>query len=149
MTAIWCRAKWLIVVERPNQVVFYISKQLHWYTLIFTFLDIKHKLTHWGRVEHVCLTEICSFGSNWWYGRTGSDNGLALSRQQAIIWTNDGKLYWCIYAPIGLNVLSQAYLDIEVNEVIFMEKHKTLEYLSHQCLCVNFGEIFLWDNLVM
>ena len=35
----------------------------------------------------------------------GSDNGLAPSRWQAIIWTNDGIVYWRIYASLGLNEL--------------------------------------------
>ena len=33
----------------------------------------------------------------------GSDDGLALNRRQAIIWTNVDMFYWCIYAPLGLN----------------------------------------------
>ena len=28
-------------------------------------------------------------GSNWQYGNTGSNNGLAPTKPQAIIWTND------------------------------------------------------------
>ena len=36
----------------------------------------------------------------------GLDNGLAPNRRQAIIWTNDGLDYWCIYASLGLNELS-------------------------------------------
>ena len=35
----------------------------------------------------------------------GSDNGLSLNRRQAIIWTNDGKVYWRIYASHGLSEL--------------------------------------------
>ena len=27
--------------------------------------------------------------------------------RQAIIWTNDGLVYWCIYASLGLNELTQ------------------------------------------
>ena len=36
-----------------------------------------------------------------------SDNGLALTRRQATIWTNDGwwLVHWCIYASLGLNEL--------------------------------------------
>ena len=30
---------------------------------------------------------------------------LAPTRRQAIIWTNDGLVYWRIYAPLGLNEL--------------------------------------------
>ena len=33
---------------------------------------------------------ICSQGSNEQYSSNGSDNGLAPSRRQAIIWTNGG-----------------------------------------------------------
>ena len=35
------------------------------------------------------FTGICYLGFNWQYGSIGSDNGLAVTRQQAIIWTND------------------------------------------------------------
>ena len=35
----------------------------------------------------------------------GSDNALAPYRRQAIIWTNDGLVYWCIYASLNLNEL--------------------------------------------
>ena len=68
-------------------------------------------LTHWGRnkmaaifqttfsnafFEWKCMnfdwnfTEICSQGSNWQYYSIGSDNGLSLTRRQAIIWTSVG-----------------------------------------------------------
>ena len=30
------------------------------------------------------------------------DNGVARNRQQAIIWNNDGLVYWCIYASLDL-----------------------------------------------
>ena len=36
------------------------------------------------------FTEVCSYGSNQQYSIIGLDNGLAPSRRQAIIWTNDG-----------------------------------------------------------
>ena len=40
-------------------------------------------LTHWGRVAHICVSNLTI---------TGSDNGLALTRQHAIIWINAGIL---------------------------------------------------------
>ena len=49
------------------------------------------------------FVEICSLVSNWQYGGIGSDNGLVLIRRQAIIWTDDGIIYWPIYASLGLN----------------------------------------------
>ena len=36
------------------------------------------------------ITEICSQGSNQLYASIGLDDGLAPTRHQAIIWTNDG-----------------------------------------------------------
>ena len=36
----------------------------------------------------------------------GSDNGLAPRWRQAIIWTNDGQGWWCIYASLDLNELT-------------------------------------------
>ena len=41
------------------------------------------KLIHWYRMKHICISELTI---------TGSDNGLAPGRRQAIIWTNAGKL---------------------------------------------------------
>ena len=41
------------------------------------------RLTHWGRVTHICVSKLTTIGS---------DNGLSPGRRQAIIWTNDGVL---------------------------------------------------------
>ena len=41
------------------------------------------KLTHWGRVMHILVSKLTT---------TGSDNGLLLGRNHAIIWTNAGIL---------------------------------------------------------
>ena len=49
------------------------------------------------------FTEICSKGWNYQCSRIGSDNGSIHIRQQAIIWPNDGLLYWYIYVSLGLN----------------------------------------------
>ena len=47
------------------------------------------------------FTEVCSQRSNWQYSSMGSDNGLAPSRRQAIIWTNDDLFTdACIYIYI-------------------------------------------------
>ena len=41
------------------------------------------RLTHWGRVTHICVSKLTIIGS---------DNGLSPGRRQAIIWTNAGIL---------------------------------------------------------
>ena len=38
----------------------------------------------------------------------GLDNGLALKRRQAIIWTNADPIHWCIYAALGEMSLRQS-----------------------------------------
>ena len=73
-------------------------------------------LTHWGRVTHICVSELTSIGS---------DNGLApgrhhiitSGRRQAIIYTNAGiLLIW----PVGTN-LSEIW--IEINTFSFKKMH--------------------------
>ena len=44
-------------------------------------------------------------GSNWKYNSVSSDNGVAPTRRQAIIWTNDALVYWRIYLSLSLNEL--------------------------------------------
>ena len=51
------------------------------------------------------LMDVCSEGSNEQYFSIGSDNILAPTRRQAIIWTNYVLFFWLIYAPLGLNDL--------------------------------------------
>ena len=51
----------------------------------------KNTLTHWGRVTHICVSDLTSIGS---------DNGLSPGRRQAIIRTNAGIL---LIRPLGTN----------------------------------------------
>ena len=50
-----------------------------------------NELTHWGRVTHICVSELSIIAS---------DNGLSPGRRQAIIWTNAG--IWLI-RTLGTN----------------------------------------------
>ena len=60
-----------------------------WYSTLS--LDGLPSLTHWGRVTHICISNLTIIGS---------DNGLSPGRCQAIIWTNVGKL---LIRPLGTN----------------------------------------------
>ena len=51
----------------------------------------KSLLTHWGRVTHICVSDLTNIGS---------DNGLSPGRRQGIIWTNAGIL---LIGPLGTN----------------------------------------------
>ena len=59
---------------------------------ISTLNYLHFKLTHWGRVTHICVSELTI---------NGSDNGLSPGRRQAIIWTNAGIL---LIGAFGTNV---------------------------------------------
>ena len=59
--------------------------------LCLCILEPVRKLTHWGRVTHICVGKLTV---------TGSDNYLSPGRRQAIIWTNAGIL---LIEPLGTN----------------------------------------------
>ena len=52
------------------------------------------------------FTKPCSWGGGGVkYASIGSDDGLAPIRWQAIIWNNDGLIYWCIHASLSVKEL--------------------------------------------
>ena len=70
----------------------------------------------------------------------GSDIVLVPIRRQAIIWspwTNDGLVYWCIYASLGLNELTcwiLAYLNENLDNFQVDFKYGWLRYWWHQAV---------------
>ena len=60
---------------------------------------IHFRITHWGRVTHICVGKLSI---------VGSDNGLSPGRRQAIIWTNAGML---LIGPLGTN-FSEILIEI-------------------------------------
>ena len=58
-------------------------------------------LTHWGRVTHICVSELTIIGS---------DNGLAPGRRQSIIWNYAGLL---LIEPLGTN-FSEILIEIHI-----------------------------------
>ena len=64
------------------------------------FLNQNYCITTW-----IWLKFVPKF-PNKQYASSDSDNGLAPNRRQAIVCTNDGLVYWRIYATLGLNELS-------------------------------------------
>ena len=99
---------------------------LFWDSFMHNSLSFKCILTHWGwdKIAANIWTTFSnassliyivfwlkfhwnfSKGSNYQYSSIGSDNGLAPVRWQAIIWINDGLVYWCIYVSLSLNELN-------------------------------------------
>ena len=60
---------------------------------------IRGRLTHWGRVTHICVSKLTIIAS---------DNGLSPGRRQAIIWTNAEIL---LIGTLGTN-FSEILIDI-------------------------------------
>ena len=66
------------------------------------------RLTHWGRVTHICISTTIIIGS---------DNDLSPGQRQTIIRTNDGiLLMW----PLGINISENL---IEINIYSFKKIH--------------------------
>ena len=65
-------------------------------------------LTHWGRVTHICVSNLTTIGS---------DNDLSPERCQAIIQTNAGILS---IAPLGINF---SEISMEIQTFSFRKMH--------------------------
>ena len=71
-------------------------------------LDNGKPLTHWGRVAHICVSNLTI---------TGSDNGLSPGHRQAIIWTNAGIL---LIRPLVRNFNE---ILVEIHSFSFKKMH--------------------------
>ena len=80
------------------------------------------KLTHWGRVTHICVGDLTIIGS---------DNGLSPERHQAVIWTNAGIL---LIGPLGTN-FSELLIEIQT----FSLKKIRLKMSSAKCCSFRLG----------
>ena len=82
------------------------------------------RLTHWGRVTHICVGNLTIIGS---------DNGLSPDRRQAIIWNNAGI---SLIGPLWTNF---SEIVIKIHTFSFKKMH--LKMLSGKwqpsCLGIN------------
>ena len=90
------------------------------------------RLTHWGRVTHICVGKLTIIAS---------DNGLSPGRRQAIIWTNDGIL---LIGPMGtnfsemlieINTFSFKKMSLKVSSAKWRPFSLGLNVLSRSCYC--------------
>ena len=90
-------------------------------------------LTHWGRVPHICVSEIIIIGS---------DNGLSPGRRQAIIWTNAGiLLIW----PLGTNFRE---ILIEIDIFSCKKMHFKLSSGKWRPFCLGLNVLTRWCRLL-
>ena len=90
-------------------------KDIKWIlgVLLYYIYYFWKRLTHWGRVTHICVIKLTIIGSY---------NGLSSGRRQAIIWANVGiLLIW----PLGTNF---SEILIEINTFSFKKMHLKMSY---------------------
>ena len=90
---------WLPFTQIDEQAIF-VRFINHSFTFYEWFASIQlawlfTEFTHWGRVTHICVTNLTTIGS---------DNGLSPGRRQAIIWTNAGTFS---IVPLGTRHLAE------------------------------------------
>ena len=98
------------------------------------------KLLHWGqdKMADILQTTFCNsfccmkfefvifwFKFHWRVPKGSFNNSMVLNRHQAIIWTNDGLVHWCIYGP--KSVISSWYRNGWVDH----NNWSSLEALTH------------------
>ena len=88
----WCKFDRVNVKRKTNSS--YLHQDIKQFVQEHEFENIVHfvlTLTYWGWGTHICVGNLTIIGS---------DDGLALSRRQAIIWTNAGIV---LIGPLGTN----------------------------------------------
>ena len=99
-----------------NNIFEYISLPQSGHLFVDTF-----QLTHWGRVTHICVSDLTSIGS---------DNGLSPGRRQAIIRTNAG--IW-LMEPLGTNF---SEILIEIHTFSFKKMHLKMSSAKWRLFCL-------------
>ena len=79
------------------------------------------RLTHWGRVTHICVSNLTIIGS---------DNSLSPDRRQAIIWTSAGLL---LLGPLGANF---SEILIEIPKVSFIKMRLKVSSAKWRPFCL-------------
>ena len=124
-------------VAEPLQLIFLPHGYCSHFLCLLNTLDhnfqgscimISIYLTHWGRVTHICVRKITI---------TGSDNGLAPERRQAIIWTSAGTL---LIGPLGTN-FSEMLIGIQTFS--FKKMHSKMLSAKWHPFCLGLNVLIL------
>ena len=124
------RCRWRILMERSGRSLSWPSAPRHvtqsrsldqcGQTAPLMVCDIDD-LTHWGRVTHICVSELTIIGS---------DNGLSPGRRQAIIWNNAGLL---LIEPLGTNL---SEISIGLQTFSFKKMHLNMSSAKWRPFCL-------------
>ena len=86
------------------------------------FESLYSKLTHWGQVTHIYISNITIIGS---------DNGLSPGQPQAIIWPSAGIL---LIGRLGTNF---SEISIEIHTFSFKEMHLKMSSAKWLLFCLD------------
>ena len=89
-------------------------------------------LTHWGRVTHICVSELTIIGS---------DNGLSPGRRQAIIWNNAGLL---LIGPLRTNFSENL---IEILTFSFTKMRLKVSSAKWRPFCLGLNVLTHWGRV--
>ena len=89
------------------------------------------RLTHWGRVTHICVNELTTIGS---------DNGLSPGRRQAIIWNNAGLL---LIEPLGTNF---SEISIGIQTFPFKKMHLNMSSAKWRPFCLGLNVLSIGNS---
>ena len=95
------------------------------------FCPGKDELIHWGRMTHICVSNLTIIGS---------DNGLSPSRRQAIIWTNAGIL---LIGPLGTNL---SEILILTDTFSFKKMHLKVSSVKWRPFCLGLNVLMETDK---
>ena len=78
--------------------------------ICYGFITYLWTLTHWGRVTHICVSELTIIGL---------DNGLSPGRRQAIVWNNAGLLLieplWTNVSEVSIGIQTFSFKNMHLN----------------------------------
>ena len=104
-------------IRLESRVSYLREKGLQWQRCLFI---APNHLTHWGRVTHICVSELTIIAS---------DNGLSPGRCQAIIWNNAGLL---LIEPLGTNFNE---ISIGIQTFSFKKMHLSMSSAKWRPFC--------------
>ena len=124
-----------------STIIIYTVHDLLWFIVVccgLVSVDFPYPLTHWGRVTHMCVSNVTIIGS---------DNGLSPGRRQAIIWTNAGIL---VIRPFGTNF---SEILIKIHTFSFKKIHLKMSS-KWRSFCFGFNvlrytSLAPWWNLII
>ena len=110
--------------------------------------QMRHVLTHWGRMTHNCVSILTIIGS---------DNGLSPGRRHAIIWTNDGilligplvtKIQWNLNRNLHIFIQENAFENVVWIMTSFSSRPQCVKFrdgINRQRNCQHPAIVLVWN----